>query len=91
MVYFSLKDDKEEKCNKLLNYIAENAYSITLAVSLGHIRTLIEKPGSLTHSMIPEEDQAEAKMAKSGIRMSIGLENANDLLNDLDDALKKLR
>ncbi len=91
MIYFSLKDDKEAKANKLLNYIAENAYSITLAVSLGHIRTLIEKPGSLTHSMIPEEEQAEAKMAKSGIRMSIGLENADDILNDLDDALKKLR
>ncbi|MFC1492358.1 trans-sulfuration enzyme family protein [candidate division KSB1 bacterium] len=91
MIYFSLKDDKEAKCNKLLNYIADNAYTITLAVSLGHIRTLIEKPGSLTHSMIPEEEQAEAKMAKSGVRLSIGLENADDILNDLDDALKKLR
>ncbi len=88
MIYFNLKNDRESDCNKLLNYIAEKAYSITLAVSLGHIRTLIEKPGSLTHSMIPEDKQKEARMDKSGIRMSIGIEKADDIIADLDDALK---
>jgi len=90
MVYFTLKNDTEAQCNKLLNYIAQKAYAVTLAVSLGHIRTLIEKPGSLTHSMIPREVQADAKMDKSGVRMSIGLENANDIIADLDKALSAL-
>ncbi|MFC1565112.1 trans-sulfuration enzyme family protein [candidate division KSB1 bacterium] len=90
MIYFTLINDDESLCNKLLNYIAEKAYSITLAVSLGHIRTLIEKPGSLTHSMIPEEEQKKADMNKSGIRMSIGLEKADDIISDLDDALKNI-
>ncbi|MFC1557229.1 trans-sulfuration enzyme family protein [candidate division KSB1 bacterium] len=90
MIYFTLTGDSEKKCNKLLNYIADNAYAITLAVSLGHIRTLIEKPGSLTHSMIPEEEQIEAKMDKSGIRISVGMENADDIIRDLEKALKAL-
>lgn len=90
MIYFTLKKDSEEKCAQLLNYIAKNAYSITLAVSLGHIRTLIEKPGSLTHSMIPKENQEEAKIDKSGTRMSVGIEKAEDIITDLEDALKHI-
>ncbi|MFC1555615.1 trans-sulfuration enzyme family protein [candidate division KSB1 bacterium] len=90
MMYFTLKKDTEKACNKFLNIIAQEAYSITLAVSLGHIRTLIEKPGSLTHSMIPKEEQEAAKMSESGIRMSIGLEHADDVIRDLESALKKM-
>ncbi|KPK91898.1 hypothetical protein AMJ80_07020 [bacterium SM23_31] len=90
MIYFVLKEDTEEKATQLLNYIAKNAYSITLAVSLGHIRTLIEKPGSLTHSMIPREEQEKARMDKSGSRLSIGIEKADDIIAGLDDALKNI-
>ena len=84
------KKDTEEKCTQLLNYIAKNAYSLTLAVSLGHIRTLIEKPGSMTHSMIPKESQEEAKIDKSGTRMSVGIEKAEDIIADFEDALKHI-
>jgi len=90
MVYFNIKDDSEEKCNKLLNFIASESYTLTLAVSLGHIRTLVEKPGDMTHSMIPEEAQAAAKMARSGVRISVGIEHPDDILRDLEMALKKL-
>ncbi|MFC1554154.1 trans-sulfuration enzyme family protein [candidate division KSB1 bacterium] len=90
MIYFTMKKDDEKKCNKLLNTIAKEAYAITLAVSLGHVRTLIEKPGSLTHSMIPEKEQKNAKMDKSGARLSIGLENVEDIIKDLKYGLSKI-
>lgn len=91
MIYFTLKNDSEKMCDKLLDYIAKKSYALTLAVSLGHIRTLIEKPGDLTHSMIPDSEKADARMAKSGIRMSIGIEHPDDIMKDLEEALEKLK
>ena len=88
MIYFTLKNDTEESSNKLLGYIAKKAYSITLAVSLGHIRTLIEKPGSLSHAAVPEEIKRSARIDPSGIRLSIGLENPDDIIADFENALK---
>lgn len=92
MIYFVIKGKtpKERQSNgaKFINYIAKNAYTITLAVSLGNIRTLIEHPGSMTHSAIPPEVQLKDGMDPGGIRLSIGLENVCDILNDLKKALK---
>jgi len=90
MIYFTLKNDTEESSNKLLGYIAKKAYSITLAVSLGHIRTLIEKPGSLSHAAVPEEVKRSARIDPSGIRLSIGLENPDDIIADFENALKAI-
>lgn len=94
MIYFALKgnspEEGREKGRAMMNYIAQNAYTLTLAVSLGHVRTLIEHPGSMTHSMIPPEEQIKEGIDPAGIRMSIGLENAEDIIRDLEDALKQI-
>lgn len=71
---------------KLVNHIAKNAYTITLAVSLGQIRTLIEMPSSMTHSAIPED----ARGVDPGlVRLSVGIEDPGDIIHDLSEALSK--
>lgn len=94
MIYFALKgntpEEGKEKGRFMMDYIAKNAYTLTLAVSLGHVRTLIEHPGSMTHSMIPAEEQIKEGIDPAGIRMSIGLENADDIIKDLEDALNQI-
>ncbi len=94
MIYFALKgktpEEGRERGRAMMNYIAQNAYTLTLAVSLGHVRTLIEHPGSMTHSMIPTEEQIKEGIDPAGIRMSIGLENADDIIKDLEDALNQI-
>ncbi len=94
LMYFTLKSDSpqqsRDKGETLINYIAEKAYAITLAVSLGHTRTLIEHPGSMTHSAIPAEEQVQRGMDPGGIRLSIGIESADDIIRDLEDALAQV-
>ena len=74
-----------------MDVIAEDAYSITLAVSLGQIRTLIEHPASMTHAMIPPEEQVKAGIDPGGIRISVGIEHWQDILSDLKHAFEKAR
>jgi cystathionine beta-lyase/cystathionine gamma-synthase len=81
---------RHDRGAKFINYIAKNAYSITLAVSLGHIRTLIEHPSSMTHSAIPIEEQVNCGLDPGGIRLSIGLEKPADIIRDLAKALDRL-
>jgi cystathionine gamma-synthase len=57
---------------------------ITLASSLGSFSTLICKPSSMTHRGMPPEAQAEAGIAPDLLRLSVGLEDAEDLIRDLD-------
>ncbi|MBI4810982.1 MAG: PLP-dependent transferase [Ignavibacteriales bacterium] len=94
LLYFTLKGKtpnvRHNKGEKFINYIAKNAYTITLAVSLGHIRTLIEHPSSMTHSAIPLEDQVKSGLEPGGIRLSIGLEKPSDIIHDLAKALDNL-
>ncbi len=73
-----------------MNHVAEHAYTITLAVSLGHTRTLIEHPATMTHSVVPSEELAEKGIDPGGIRLAIGLENPDDLLFDLEECLKSV-
>jgi len=58
-----------------------------LAVSLGNIDTLIEHPASMTHQVISPEDRAASGISDGLIRMSVGLESAEDIVADLDRAL----
>lgn len=58
-----------------------------LAVSLGGTETLIQHPASMTHSSVPAQRRAEIGITDSLIRISIGLENPDDLIADLDQAL----
>lgn len=92
MIYFTIKGkDAEESRTKgrtFMNYVASFAYTMTLAVSLGHTRTLIEHPASMTHSVIPADKLVEKGIHPGGIRLAIGLEKAEDILFDLERCLK---
>jgi len=91
MLYFEMEGDPKSsyaKAVKVINHIADNALSITLAVSLGQIRTLIEHPASMTHSSVPPEAQIEAGISPGGIRLSLGIEDVRDVLADLEEALE---
>lgn len=94
MLYFSLKGKspslRHDNGEKFINLLAKNAYTITLAVSLGQIRTLVEHPSSMTHSAIPLNEQMKKGVDPGGIRLSIGLEHPKDILRDISEALKKL-
>jgi methionine-gamma-lyase len=94
LMYFTLKSTSPQNSRdlgeKLINSIADNAYAITLAVSLGHTRTLIEHPGSMTHSSIPAEEQVQRGMDPGGIRLSIGIERPEDIIQDLEEGLAHL-
>ncbi len=94
ILYFTLKGKtphiQHKRGAKFINYVAKNAYSITLAVSLGHIRTLIEHPSSMTHSAIPLVEQVNSGLDPGGIRLSIGLEKPADIIRDLAKALDNL-
>lgn len=92
MLYFVLKstNGRESKAEKLVDYLAEHAYTITLAVSLGQIKTLIEHPFSMTHSALPDEQKRAFGMHPEGIRISIGLEDWRDIIRDLEIALEKV-
>jgi len=94
MLYFELKGkDGETKgatdaAERFVDYIAEKAYTVTLAVSLGQIKTLIENPFSMTHAMVPEDEKLRNGMKPGGIRLSLGLEDWHDITADLSDALE---
>ncbi len=94
LIYFVLKgstpEESKEFGRRFMNYAAKNTYTMTLAVSLGHTRTLIEHPASMTHSMVPLEKLMESGIDPGGIRLAIGLENVNDILSDLKDCLKAI-
>lgn len=95
MIYFVLKgrnaQDALHRAERLINLIAKNSYCITLAVSLGNIRTLIEHPGSMTHSAIPADEQVAKGIDPGGIRLAIGLEKAEDIIKDLHAALEAVK
>jgi len=92
MLYFVLRgtDSKQTRAEKLVDYLAERAYTVTLAVSLGQIKTLIEHPFSMTHSALPDEQKRAFGMHPEGIRLSIGLEDWHDIIGDLELALGKV-
>jgi cystathionine beta-lyase/cystathionine gamma-synthase len=90
MIFFEMDGDPAEAYRRAMavcNHLAANALSVTLAVSLGQVRTLVEHPASMTHSSIPLEEQTRAGISPGGIRLSIGLEDVRDILCDLDSAL----
>ena len=61
----------------------------TLAVSLGDTETLVEQAAAMTHTMIPREVREAAGITDGMIRMSVGLEDADDIIADLDQALSR--
>lgn len=87
MISFRLKGSAEQTA-KFINDVAKNSYSITLAVSLGLTKTLIELPGFMTHSALSEQDKQKCAIDAKAIRLSVGLENVQDLINDLNKSIK---
>ncbi len=94
LIYFVLKgknaNESKELGKKFMNFAAKNTYTMTLAVSLGHIRSLIEHPASMTHSMVPADLLTEYGIDPGGIRLAVGLENTDDILYDLENCLKQI-
>jgi methionine-gamma-lyase len=60
-----------------------------LAVSLGGVETLIEHPASMTHSHVDPKDRESASITDDLVRLSVGIENVDDIINDLNQALAK--
>ncbi len=69
--------------------LMDSVNMISLAVSLGTVDTLIQHPASMTHSPIPKEEREKGGITDGLVRLSIGIEDVEDILNDLDNALKK--
>ncbi|MFO7791213.1 MAG: trans-sulfuration enzyme family protein [Bacteroidota bacterium] len=61
-----------------------------LAVSLGGVESLIQHPASMTHAGVSEKDRIKAGIAPGLVRFSVGIENVEDIIEDLDQALKKI-
>jgi methionine-gamma-lyase len=62
----------------------------TLAVSLGNVETLVQHSASMTHAPIPREQRLAANISDGLIRMSVGIERAEDIIADLDQALARI-
>lgn len=76
-------DGGYSRAEKVLN----NTRLCTLAVSLGCVDTLIEHPATMTHNVVPDEVKAMHGITDGMIRLSVGLEDVEDLIDDLDRAL----
>lgn len=67
--------------------VVENLKVFTLAESLGGVESLAGHPASMTHASIPKEERAKTGVVDSLIRLSVGIEDEEDLVNDLKQAL----
>lgn len=81
MISFELKDNYD------INVFFESLKLITLAESLGGVESLVCHPSSMTHASIPEEIRKKVGITDGLIRLSIGIENINDILDDLEQAI----
>lgn len=70
--------------------LMNNVHLCSLAVSLGDTETLIEHPASMTHSPYTPEERAASDISEGMVRLSVGLENVEDIINDLRQALDKI-
>ncbi len=91
MIYFEIDDPAKdgERGARMMDHIAEHAYAITLAVSLGQVKSLIEHPYSMTHSALPVAEKHKGGLHPGGVRLSVGLEDPKDLIADLSEALER--
>ncbi|AIK32099.1 methionine gamma-lyase [Bacillus anthracis] len=85
VISFSIKGGKEET-----QAFINDLYFITIAVSLGDTETLIQHPATMTHAAIPAELRQEMGIYDNLIRLSVGLESWEDIVSDLEQALKKI-
>ncbi|ACU57992.1 cystathionine gamma-synthase [Chitinophaga pinensis] len=83
MISFTLKDDSQEAAFKVLS----GTHLFSLAESLGGVESLIGHPASMTHASIPREERIANGLVDSLIRLSVGIEDAEDLIADLSKAI----
>ena len=83
MLSFVLKNDSVEEAMKVLS----STKLFSLAESLGGVESLINHPASMTHASIPKEERIKNGLSDSLIRLSIGIEDAGDLIEDLEKAI----
>ncbi|MFC2151042.1 trans-sulfuration enzyme family protein [Bacteroidota bacterium] len=85
MISFALKGGFE--AGKIL---MDNVHLAKLAVSLGGVESLIQHPASMTHAGVSKEDKLAANITEGLVRYSVGIENVEDIINDLAIALDKI-
>ncbi|MDA2155961.1 MULTISPECIES: methionine gamma-lyase [Bacillus cereus group] len=85
VISFSIKGGKEET-----QAFINDLHFITIAVSLGDTETLIQHPATMTHAAIPAALRQEMGIYDNLIRLSVGLESWEDIVSDLEQALKKI-
>jgi cystathionine beta-lyase len=86
VVSFTLKQDTEAAAHTVVT----NTRYFKLAESLGGVKSLLCHPAQMTHKSIPSEIRRNAGVADSLVRLSVGLEDADDLIKDLEQALDKV-
>jgi cystathionine gamma-lyase len=86
MISFTLKGNRQEDAIKVL----ENLKYFVLAESLGGVESLCGHPATMTHASIPREEREKVGLSDSLIRLSVGIEDAEDLVNDITSALDKI-
>jgi cystathionine beta-lyase/cystathionine gamma-synthase len=86
MVAFTLKGDSLASANTFV----ESTKIFTLAESLGGVESLIGHPASMTHASIPKEIREKVGVTDGLIRLSIGIEDAVDIIEDLKLAFKEI-
>ena len=83
MVSFDLKTDSVEAANEILT----KTHYFSLAESLGGVESLIGHPATMTHASVPREERLKVGLTDSLIRLSVGVEDVDDLISDLQKAL----
>ena len=86
MVSFDLKQNKMSTAKKVMS----GTKLFALAESLGGVESLIGHPASMTHASIPKADRMKIGLTDSLIRLSVGVEDADDLVEDLGKALGRI-
>ena len=86
MISFSLKGDRFEDASTL----AQNVQVFSLAESLGGVESLLGHPASMTHASIPKAERERSGITDSLLRLSVGIEDAEDLIEDLTNALNAI-
>ena len=86
MMSFILKDDSLDAAKRFLT----STHLFALAESLGGVESLVNHPASMTHASIPKSERDRIGVVEGLIRLSVGIEDVDDLLADIDAALQKV-
>lgn len=83
MIAFELKNDSVDEAKRVLS----STHLFSLAESLGGVESLINHPATMTHASIPREERIKNGLSDSLIRLSVGIEDSDDLIEDLKKAI----